>query len=139
LAHLTNGAVMSKFAKAKNLALQKKIASYSKEDFRKKFTDNKRLIIQDDYLDSDIAINYFRTLLIEGIAGSGKSSGVLRSVIALLQNSPKGKQLLDNVWFVNTTKKRALELALSLGFKEEDVRDRVFSREEVLKKIAPTY
>ena len=135
LAHLTNGAVMSKFAKAKNLALQKKIASYSKEDFKKKFTDNKRLIIQDDYLDSDIAINFFRTLLIEGIAGSGKSSGVLKPLIQMLRTIEGGQKLLDGLYIVNTSKERAMELAESLGL--EGFQDRCFSREEFLEKIAP--
>jgi hypothetical protein len=137
-AGLMNGGMFAKFGQAYNKSLEAQGKNLTDEDF-KVMKGEDRVIGPATLLDSDVSIDFFRTLLIDGIAGSGKSSGVLRSVIALLQNSPKGKQLLDNVWFVNTTKKRALELALSLGFKEEDVRDRVFSREEVLKKIAPTY
>lgn len=137
-AGLMNGGIFAKFGQAYNKSLEAQGKNLTDEDF-KVMKGEERVIGPATLLDSDVSIDFFRTLLIDGIAGSGKSSGVLRSVVALLQNSPKGKQLLDNVWFVNTTKKRALELALSLGFKEEDVRDRVFSREEVLKKIAPTY
>lgn len=137
-AGLMNGGMFAKFGQAYNKSLEAQSKNLTEADFNAMKGEG-RVAGPTTMLDSDVSIDFFRTLLIDGIAGSGKSSGVLRSVVALLQNSPKGKQLLDNIWFVNTTKKRALELALSLGFKEEDVRDRVFSREEVLKKIAPTY
>lgn len=137
-AGLMHGEIFSKFGQAYNKSLAEQGKNLTDADLSTMEGEG-RAIGRNVILDSDVSIDFFRTLLIDGIAGSGKSSGVLRSVIALLQNSPKGKHLLDNVWFVNTTKKRALELALSLGFKEEDVQDRVFSREEILKKIAPTY
>jgi hypothetical protein len=66
-----------------------------------------RSFSEDDYLDSDVAINFFRHFLIEGIAGSGKTSAVAREIVAILGKSDSGKELLSNVWFVHTTKEEA--------------------------------
>jgi thymidylate kinase len=42
-------------------------------------------------------------VLIEGIAGSGKTSAVAKTIVNLLRTSDKGQELLNNVWFVHAT------------------------------------
>ena len=133
IAWATNGNIKQKFAKAYNKALEKRLKSYSEEEFKNKFKN--RFITQESPLDSDSAINFFRTLLIEGIAGSGKSSGVLKPIIHMLRSIEGGQKVLDGLWIVNTSKKRAEELAKELGL--EGFEDHCFSREEYLEKIAP--
>jgi hypothetical protein len=107
LAHVTNGKVTNAFAKAYNKALVKKLKSYPEGELEKKYKDIEYRSITDQYpIDSDVAINFFRTMLIEGIAGSGKSSGVLKPIVHMLRKiDPK---FIDNLWIVNTSKERAL-------------------------------
>ena len=71
---------------------------------------------EDDYLDSDVAVNFFRHFLIEGIAGSGKTSAVAKEIVAILGKSDAGKELLSNVWFVHATK----EDAIKYGFLDKE-------------------
>ena len=134
LAHVINGKVTNAFAKAYNKALVKKLKSYPEGELEKKYKDIEYRSITDQYpIDSDVAINFFRTMLIEGIAGSGKSSGVLKPIVHMLRKiDPK---FVDNLWIVNTSKERAIQLAKDLGL--ENFEDRCFSREEMLEKLSP--
>jgi hypothetical protein len=82
------------------------------------------------YYDSDVSVNFARTILTEGVAGSGKSKGVAEQIIRMIgANEEAAKQLLSNVWIVHTSKDKAYELAERLFGKEnaEKLKDNCFS------------
>ena len=134
IASLLNGQIFHNFAKAYNISLAAQVERTDDTQLDKYNRENYRSITK-DWLDSDVAINFFRHILIEGIAGSGKTSAVAKTIVAILNKSDKGKELLKNVWFVHTTKEEALNWAKSLGYDEKY--ENVYSREEYLEKIAP--
>lgn len=131
VAAVLNNKVFHNFAKAYNLSLEEQ--AKDKEWFKK--IPKYRSFSEDDYLDSDVAVNFFRHFLIEGIAGSGKTSAVAKEIVAILGKSDAGKELLSNVWFVHTTKEEAQKWAENIGFGKDYAN--AFSREEYLEKIAP--
>jgi hypothetical protein len=58
----------------------------------------------------------------------------------MLKNIESAKHLLDEVWFVNTTRERAIQMAKNMGYTDEAWLDKhCFSREEVLRKISQEY
>lgn len=133
LAAVLNNQVFSNFAKAYNIVLENTAKNLSDS-----FYDDiagKRAFSKDSILDSDVSIDFFRHFLIEGIAGSGKSTAVAKFIVNMLKTSESGKQLLNEVWFVHSTKKEAQKLAENLGFDENY--EKAYSREEYLELIAP--
>jgi len=93
-AFLLNNEVFKNFGKAWNIALSK-------------FAEGKTEIrtIPESFFgsDSDVSINFLHTILNEGIAGSGKSKGIAKTLIKLIKANPNTAHLLDNVWFVHTS------------------------------------
>lgn len=133
LAAVLNNQVFSNFAKAYNIVLENKA-----KNLPDSFYDDiggKRAFSKDSILDSDVSIDFFRHFLIEGIAGSGKSTAVAKFIVNMLKSSESGKQLLNDVWFVHSTKKEAQKFAENLGF--GDNYEKAYSREEYLELIAP--
>lgn len=126
-----NGEIFNNFAKAYNITLGKEVDSLDDDYFKKL----KNRAFSKDYLDSDRAIQFFRHFLIEGIAGSGKSTAVAKMIVNILRQSDKGKELLSNIWFVHASKEQALSMAKELGY--DDNYEHVYSREEYLEKISP--
>ena len=95
---------------------------------------------QENPLDSNVSIDFIRTFLIDGIAGAGKTTAVLQSVFAMLQNVEKVKPLLGEAWFVGPTLEFAKKNARSVGYIDEKWLDEhCFDRETFLKKISPNY
>lgn len=122
-AFLLNNKVFENFGKAWNIALSK-------------FAQGKKEIrtIPENFFgsDSDVSINFLHTILNEGIAGSGKSKGIAKTLIKLIKANPNTTHLLDNVWFVHTSEQKAKEFADLLGIQT----DKVFSHTSLMKKIS---
>jgi tRNA A37 threonylcarbamoyladenosine biosynthesis protein TsaE len=58
--------------------------------------------------DSSNSINYAATVLAEGIAGSGKSTGFTKHLIDMLgMDENIKKEVLGNIWFLHTSKAQA--------------------------------
>jgi hypothetical protein len=102
VAGVLNGEVFSNFAKAYNKTLVKKADQLKDTGYFEGLKPH-RVFSKLDPIDSDRAIQFFRHVLIEGIAGSGKTSAVAKTIVNLLRTSDKGQELLNNVWFVHAT------------------------------------
>lgn len=114
-AAISNGKVFDTFARAYNASLQKYADSLDDEQFRKIFKDtNIDASTRELIKDSNISINFKRTVLVEGIAGSGKSSGVAQSIVRMLAINGETAKLLNDVWVVHTSAQNAEELAKKL-------------------------
>lgn len=137
---LTNGKVFANFALAQNMAVKQYITEHKDDPELERFISNGEV---DDVVvnDSDISIDFLRTILIEGIAGSGKSTGVLKQVIAVIEQDEKiAKELLKNVWMVHTSKEKAYEMAVE-AFGEERakaMKDHCFSHAGLMQAISGT-
>lgn len=128
-----NNEIFSNFAKAYNISLQNSVKGWKSEDFQY-FQEDKPHRMFWSAIDSDSDIQFFRHLLVEGVAGSGKSTAVAKTIVQLLNNSDKGKELLKNVWFVHSSENQAKNLAKELGF--GDNYENAMSFETYLTKIS---
>ena len=119
VAAITNGGVFAQFAKAQNLAMRNYVESHGDDPdiVRRFYVDQKKENGVDlaKLGDSDVSVDFLRTVLVEGIAGSGKSSGVARQIIQmLLQNEATKEAVMGNVWITHTSKEKAYNLAVEL-------------------------
>ena len=64
-------------------------------------------------LESAIAPRFLNTILIEGVPGSGKSSGVAATLVAMLKAN-KHDNILKNAWFAHIGENEAKQLAKDL-------------------------
>jgi signal recognition particle GTPase len=83
VAAITNGEIFHNFAKAYNKSLENKVSELDDKYFEG--IKDKRVFTKEDWIDSDRAIQFFRHFLIEGIAGSGKSTAVAKYIINILK------------------------------------------------------
>ena len=82
-------------------------------DIKKNFYKDDGSLDMPRVLDSDVSIDFLRTILIDGIAGSGKSKGVLKQIIGIIdQDKDLANSLFSNLWITHTTKEKAYELAV---------------------------
>lgn len=135
VAAITNGKIFHNFAKAYNKSLENKVSELDDKYFEG--IKDKRVFTKEDWMDSDRAIQFFRHFLIEGIAGSGKSTAVAKYIVNTLKQFDKGQELLNNVWFVHSSKEQAKTMASDLGYGDDY--EHVYSREEYLDKISPDF
>lgn len=154
-AAITNGEVFAKFAEAQNKALLNYIKANpdaksgirkegspdyktNREAYYKKGTDE---IDLSRVKDSSVSVDFLRTVLVEGIAGSGKSTGVAKQIIRMLMlNDTTKAKVLSNVWITHTSKEKAFEFAKSL-FGEEvanEIKDNCFSHQGLMQTISGT-
>lgn len=135
-AQITNPKVFGIFAKAFNKANENYAITLNDSDYRKYYRNN---ILEYIGKDSDISINFLRTILIEGIAGSGKSNGVARAIIRMLAANEDTKKLLKNVWIVHTSSKNAENFAENLfGDNYKEFVSMFLSHRELMQKISST-
>ena len=120
---ILNNKVFNNFVNAYNLALNK-------------FAETNDIRGQGEFLgvDSDVSIDFTNTVLIEGIAGAGKSLGATLTLIKLIKANPHTKHLLDNVWVVHTTEDKAKNLSEKLGISNI----KTFSHTSLMKHISGT-
>ena len=137
---LTNGKVFAQFAAAQNLALRQYIeANKDDETIKDNYYNKDGTLDMARVLDSDVSIDFLRTILIDGIAGSGKSKGVLRQILSIIsQDKDLSNALLENVWIVHTSKDKAYELAVDLFGKEkaDTMKDQLFSHAGLMQTIS---
>jgi hypothetical protein len=129
--------------------LSKYIDAHTKALSNTSLDYRKKLVVRDGEegyeswvnLDSDVSIDFYRTVLIDGIAGSGKTTAVMRSVFSMLQHIDSAKHVLDDVWFVNTTFERASKMAVDLGYPTDEawLKAHCFDNETFLVKISQQY
>lgn len=82
--------------------------------------------------DSAIVPKFFRTTLIEGVAGSGKTRAVLRILMQMVKNNAKAKDaLLSHVFVASIGERQAKTLNAALGLDNS----KFFDREKLLKLI----
>jgi hypothetical protein len=135
-AKITNPKVFGIFAKAFNKANEDYATTLNDSDYRKYYRNN---ILEYIGKDSDISINFLRTILIEGIAGSGKSNGVARAIIRMLAANEDTKKLLKNVWIVHTSSINAEKFAKNLfGDNYKEFVSMFLSHRELMQKISST-
>lgn len=83
-----------------------------------------------DPYETSITPRFLRTVLIEGVPGSGKSTGVASTIVAMLKAN-HNDTLLKNVWVAHIGSDEALALSQDIGLEGAQV----FDRTELLKLI----
>lgn len=122
-ASILNGGVIDSFCDAVNISLKKWADSFeSNNDLQEatKYTDDKgdsytvENVHKDFILDSSVSPRYSKVTFIEGIPGSGKTTGVFNNIIVLLKKYHP--EVLKNVWVGHATEDSAngLKAALNL-------------------------
>ena len=81
-------------------------------------------------LESAIAPRFLNTIFIEGVPGSGKSSGVAATLVAMLKAN-KHDNILKNAWFAHIGENEAKQLAKDSGLAEATA----LSRASLLEKV----
>lgn len=142
-AAISNGKVFDTFARAYNKSLQEYADSLDEDEFKKQFSyfdvNGQADLKQTIGSDSHVSINFKRTVLIEGIAGSGKSSGVAKSIVRMLAANGETQKLLKDVWIVHTSAKNAENFAKALfGENYKDYAKTFLSHSQLMQKISGT-
>ena len=142
-ATISNGKVFDTFARAYNKSLQEYADSLDEDEFKKQFSyfdvNGQPDLKQTIGSDSHVSINFKRTVLIEGIAGSGKSSGVAKSIVRMLAINGETQKLLKDVWVVHTSAKNAENFAKALfGENYKDYAKTFLSHSQLMQKISGT-
>lgn len=136
-AAISNGKIFDAFARAYNKSLQEYADNLDDDEFRKQFGDKRAVLKSAVGSDSDVSVNFRRTVLIEGIAGSGKSSGVAKSIIRMLTVNSETQKLLKDVWVVHTSAKNAENFAKALfGENYKDYAKTFLSHSQLMQKIS---
>ena len=158
IAAITNGEVFSAFGKAMKQYIADDWAAKTPESrenilkdrklrvFRGKTSYNMLPVKTEDLKDvnqSELVPHYSNILFIEGIPGSGKSTGVFKTIVNILNSmNPSiddSTQLLDKpIYIAHSTKDNADSLAQSLNFKDT-TQVRTFGKEELLKQASVQY
>lgn len=163
LAFILNPKMFRKFGDAYNEVALDNIQKANEDDL-KAFSSVGSLAVSKDYpIDSDVYLKYLSTFLVEGIAGSGKSTAVFNYILNIIRNSEFKDKLLKNIWIVHGVTEsenidteseeyknainagfsdadlrncwKAYLLGLSLGFTAKELVGKCFSRTTYLKKI----
>lgn len=166
LAFLLNPDKFYKFGDKYNEVVENEIVNQEDDD-----VDNNSAVGFDNLKqfpkDSDSYLKYLHTFLIEGIAGSGKSTAMFSLILRIIRNSEFKDKLLSNVWIVHGVEDpgvidtnseeykngiaagfsesdlyngwRAYLLGLKLGFTPEELVGKCFNRASYLKKISVGY
>lgn len=122
---ILNGKVIDSFCESVNIALTKFAENSSDAEL-----DNKYGILKDGVLDSRVAPRFSRVTLIEGIPGSGKTTGVFNNIIVLLKKYHP--EVLKNVWIGHTTEDNANNLKKDLDIASAVALD----REHLMKRVS---
>lgn len=132
-ASIVNGSVIDKFVDAVNNSIKhdwKTLSLEEKKELSQRVYPNMNW---DFALDSVVAPRFSRVSFIEGIPGSGKSSGVYNTLVTLLKKYHP--EVLDSVWLAHATKDSAEKLATSLNIKDAK-KTSTNDKESLMKKIS---
>ena len=145
VANIINGNTISKFVQAAKDATRKYIDNLSVSEryeyFKQLYPNNTTVaaILSTErgkqlfYTFSSFAPQYSNITLVEGQAGAGKSSAVLKLTSEFIQKYYP--DALKNAWTANTSEDTATKLRDNLGIKD----GKVFSRESLLKTVLTDY
>lgn len=131
-AAIVNGSVIDSFVDAVNQAIRTDWKTLTPEE---KQTISYRVdpILNWDFaLDSSIAPRFSRVAFIEGIPGSGKTTGVYKTIVTLLKKYHP--ETLSSVWVGHATLDSAEGLAQSL--KLDEARTSSMDKEKLMRKIS---
>lgn len=121
-ASILNGGVIDNFCNAVNTSLKKWAESFKNDDELQestRYTDDKgnsykvEHISKDFILDSSVSPRFSRVTFIEGIPGSGKTTGVFNNIIVLLKKYHP--EVLKSVWIGHATEESAGNLKKDLN------------------------
>ena len=126
-ASILNGEVIENFCSAVNTSLKKYTESVSDAEWKNLYGGK---ILKSHILDSLVAPRFARVAFIEGIPGSGKTTGVFNNLILLLKKYHP--EVLKNVWIVHATEDSAKNLAKDLNLDSAVALD----REHYMKRIS---
>lgn len=121
LAYLMNGDVMNNFAKAYDKGMVDSFENYNPEERKTALSkmgydaETIKAIANnpDIFKNEPVAKRYLNSVLIEGIAGSGKTSGVGGFLIDILKNTHR--DLLKDIYFSHSTEKNAKDFLSEHG------------------------
>ena len=102
------------------------------ENFAKAHNSN---LDENDPNSAYLSVDSYRSIFIEGLPGSGKTSSILTSVINILKQFHQNSDILKNVIFVSNSKENARRAAESIGIEGVTV----MSKAEYMTKISNNY
>lgn len=123
-ASILNGGMIDKFCDAVNTSLKNYAASMTDSEW--KYAPG---IIRELVLDSSVAPRFSRVTFIEGIPGSGKTTGVFNNLIVLLKKYHP--EVLKSVWIGHATEDSAKGLKADLNLDSATTLD----REHLMKRV----
>lgn len=108
---------------------------FIEECLKKAPEDVKHYLHIADIKDSLCTPRFFNTFLIEGVAGSGKTSGVLGITVAMLKELPTTAHLLKNAWICNIDEKSADNIGKNTGLSGY----KTYTRKSLLEKTSGNF
>ena len=132
-AHIINNKVFQEFSDIYNEGVANQIINLTKEELKKLNTKEQAGISKDYPYSSDFNASRSYIAFVEGMPGTGKSTGVYRNLIALLRLT--NPELLKKVWVVHATQESADKLAKELSLENYVAMD----KEAYMKKVSPNW
>lgn len=118
-ASILNGGVIENFCNAVNTSLKNYANSMTDAEWKSKYGDG---ILREGVLDSLVAPRFARVTFIEGIPGSGKTTGVFNNLIVLLKKYHP--EVLKSIWIGHATEDSASTLKTNLNLDSATALDR---------------
>ena len=115
-ASILNGGVIENFCNAVNTSLKNYANSMTDAEWKSKYGDG---ILREGVLDSLVAPRFARVTFIEGIPGSGKTTGVFNNLIVLLKKYHP--EVLKSIWIGHATEDSASALKTNLNLDSESI------------------
>ena len=129
---IVNGSVIDSFVDAVNQSIKTDWETLSPEEKKTISYKIDPVLNWDFALDSSIAPRFSRVAFIEGIPGSGKTTGVYKTIVTLLKKYHP--DTLKNVWVGHATQDSAEKLASSL--KLDEAKSTPMDKEKFMRKIS---
>lgn len=126
-ASVLNGGMVDNFCNAVNASLKKYAQEHPDID---EYASKIKNTIPEFILDSEAAPRFSKVTFIEGIPGSGKTSGVFSNLIVLLKKYHS--DVLKNVWIGHATEDSAKELRETLNIETAVINN----KEQLMKRIS---
>lgn len=140
-ANVVNGDVLTAFASAINYSFLQDKDNLSIEEknaiANKLLTENQIGMSWDGVLDNSCSPRFGNVVLLEGIPGSGKTTGVYGTVVTMLKKYHN--DILNNVWVGHATKDSADKLKTSLRLDSSDSMDKATLMKRISSQWVETF
>ena len=138
---LTNRGIFKQFAKIYNEVVKDNIKELKDSDYTNINSNLMINLAKDSGDDNDVTLQIVNTILLEGIPGSGKSTGFYITLLRLLNKYHSNELSKGKIWLVHINKEKAEKLAKEIanvtGLSEDQFE--CMGKDDYLKKINEKY